>query len=348
MPKTLRNKYDEYLTYEKLMEAHKKCQKGKKNRLNVIRFNMRKEDYINWLYTELKTRNYKHGKYVTFYVLEPKKRKIEAARYIDRVVHRWLVDNFLDPVFLPQFIDTTYACIPGRGMHKAAKDLQLAMRKCSKEYGDYYILKMDVAKYFQSIDKAILNNIIKRKIKDKDILWLINQTIYTGREDNKGIPIGNLSSQLFANLYYNEVDQYIKHKLKVKYYYRYMDDSVILMQKKEDIKKVKEQIERFIEKNLKLQFNKKTNIFKSKQGVNFCGYKINEYRLKLRDKGKRKLKRKIKKLKLKIKNGEIDSKEAKKYLCGHFGYMLNANVYNLINKYFVVDETCNLKIKNMK
>ena len=341
MPKTLRNQFDKYLTYEKLMEAHEKCQKGKKNRLNVIRFNMRKEDYIWWLYNELKNRTYKHGKYVTFYVLEPKKRKIEAARYIDRVVHRWLVDNFLDQVFLPQFIETTYACIPKRGMHKAAKDVQMAMRKCKKEYGEYYILKMDVAKYFQSIDKTILNNIIARKIKDKDILWLINQTIYACRESS-GIPIGNLSSQLFANLYYNETDQFIKHKLKVKYYFRYMDDSVILMEKKEDIKKIKQEIENFINQNLHLQFNKKTNIFKSKQGVNFCGYKINEYRLKLRQKGKQKLKRKIKKLKLKVKNEEITSKEAKKYLCGHFGYMSNADVYNLINSYFAIDETSNI------
>ena len=341
MPKTLRNQYDKYLTYEKLMEAHEKCQKGKKNRLNVIRFNMKKEDYIWWLYNQLKARTYKHGQYVTFYVLEPKKGKIEAARYIDRVVHRWLVDNFLDPLFMPQFIQNTYACIPGRGMHRAAKDVQKGMRECKKKYGEYYILKMDVSKYFQSIDKTILKQIIERKIKDKDVIWLINQTIYSGR-DGTGIPIVNLSSQLFANLYYNEADQFIKHKLKVRYYYRYMDDSIILMQNKNEIKKVKEEIENFIQEKLHLTFNKKTNIFKNKQGVNFCGYKINEYRLKLRDKGKRKLKNKVKNLKLQIKNGEIDSKEAKRKLCGHFGYMLGADVYNLINKYFIIDESCNL------
>ena len=340
MPKTLRNKFDRYLTYEKLMEAHQKCQKGKKNRINVIRFNIKKEDYVWWLYRQLKARTYKHGQYVAFYVSEPKRRKIEAARYIDRVVHRWLVDNFLDPLFLPQFIENTYACIPGRGMHKAAKDLQKGMLECKKKYGEYYILKMDVAKYFQSIDKIILKKIIEKKIKDKDILWLIDQTIYAGR-NGSGIPIGNLSSQLFANLYYNEADQFIKHKLKVRYYYRYMDDSVILMETKSEIKKVKTEIEKFIQQNLHLEFNKKTNIFKNKQGVNFCGYKINEYRLKLRDKGKRKLKNKIKKLKLKVKNGEIDSKEAKKYLCGHFGYMSCANVYNLTKKYFVVEKINN-------
>lgn len=145
---------------------------------------------------------------------------------------------------------------------------------------------------------------------------------------------GNLTSQIFANIYYNEADQYIKHKLKVRYYYRYMDDSVILMKDKNELKEIKNKIQNFLEKELDLSFNSKTNIFKSKQGVNFCGYKINEYRMKLRSKGKKRIKKTVKKLKTKIKKGEITSKEAKICLCGHFGYMKYANTYNFINKYF--------------
>lgn len=116
-----------------------------------------------------------------------------------------------------------------------------------------------------------------------------------------------------------------------------MDDSIILMEKKDELKDVKNKIEKFITEELYLSFNSKTNIFKSKQGVNFCGYKINEYRMKLRNKGKKKIKRNIKKLKLKIKKGELTSKEAKKHLCGHFGYMKYANTYNFINKYFKIE-----------
>ena len=269
MSKTIKNKFDKCLTYQNLMKAHIESRKGKNYKKEVILFNLKQEEYIKWLYEELKNERYEHGGYRTFYIRVPKTRKVEASRYIDRVVHRWLVDNFLEPIFLPQFIENTYACIPGRGMHKAAKDLQKAMRECKRVYGEYYILKMDVSKYFPSIDKIILKNIIERKIKDKDILWLIDQTIYGGRNDT-GIPIGNLSSQLFANLYYNEADQFIKHKLKIKYYFRYMDDSVILMKDKTELKQVKYEIEKFIWENLKLKFNKKTNIFKSKQGVNFC------------------------------------------------------------------------------
>ena len=139
---------------------------------------------------------------------------------------------------------------------------------------------------------------------------------------------------MFANIYLNEIDQYIKHKLKVKWYFRYLDDSIILVKTKKEAKEILEKIMIFLKENLQLELNKKTQIFKNGQGVNFCGYKINEYRLKIRDKGKRKLKKKIKVLKEKIKQGEITSKEAKKYLAGHMGYIKIADTYNLENKLF--------------
>ena len=337
MPKTVRNKFQKALTYENLMEAHKKSQKGKKGRENVIKFNLKQEEYVDWLYEQIKTKKYKHGGYTTFYVTEPKLRKIEASSYKDRIVHRWCVDQFLDKAFTQQFINNSYACIKGKGMHRAALAVQKGMKECKKKYGEYYILKMDVAKYFPSINVEILMNIIKRKIKDKEILELIEEIVYS-KTAYKGLPIGNLTSQILANVYYNEADQFIKHKLKVRYYYRYMDDSIILMKDKEKLKNIKKQIERFIEENLELEFNKKTNIFKSKQGVNFCGYKINEYRMKIRQKGKKKVKKKVKYLKNQIKKGNMTSKEAKKYLCGYFGYMKYANVYNLRNKIFASDE----------
>ena len=337
MPKTVKNVYYKYLTYDNLMKAHEKCQKCKRNRKNVIKFNLKKEEYIMWLYEKLKTKTYKHGGYISFYVTEPKLRKIEASAYIDRVVHRWVVDSFLVNNFVPQFIDTSYACLKNKGMHKSALAVQQGMKKCRKKYGEYYILKMDIAKYFLNINKEKLYEIIARKIKDEDVLWLIKEIIYSKKED-VGIPIGNLTSQLFANIYYNEADQYIKHVLKVKYYYRYMDDSVILMENKEELKETKKKLEKFIKEELGLEFNSKTNIFKAKQGVNFCGYKINEYRMKLRTKGKKRIKQNIKRLKLKIQKGEMTSKEAKKYLCGHFGYLKYANTYNFVNRYFASEK----------
>ena len=315
MPKTIRNKYYKYLTYEKLMEAHIKSRKGKGLRKEIILFNLKQEEYILWLLEELRNKTYKHGGYTSFYVTEPKVRKIEKSRYLDRIVHRWLVDNFLAPAFVPQFIQNSYACLKQRGMHRAAIYVQDSMKHCIRIWNEYYILKMDIAKYFDNINKEILLNIIKKKIKDENILWLINEILYAQKRE-KGLEIGNYTSQMFANIYLNEIDQYIKHNLKIKYYCRYLDDSIVIVKTKKEAKNALEKIKIFLKENLGLELNKKTQIFKNKQGVNFCGYKINEYRMKLRDKGKQKLKKKVKKLTLKIKNGEITSKEAKKYLAG--------------------------------
>ena len=288
MPKTVKHKYYENLTYEKLMQAHIKSRKGKGYRKEIIEFNLKQEEYIMWLLEKLKTKEYEHGGYTTFYVTEPKLRKIEKSKYIDRIVHRWVVDNFLAPIYVPQFISTSYACLKDRGMHKACLDVQKTMKHCKKIWDEYYILKMDVSKYFDNINKEILLNILQRKIKDKDLMWLINQIVYSQNKE-KGIEIGNYTSQMFANIYLNEIDQFVKHKLHIKYYFRYLDDSIVIVPTKEEAKQALQAITRFLKENLKLELNKKTQIFKNKQGVNFCGYKINEYRLKIRDKGKRKL-----------------------------------------------------------
>ena len=346
MPKTIRNEYDKKLTYENLMKAHILSRRGKGYRDEVILFNLKQEEYILWLYEKLKNGTYKHGGYSTFYVTEPKLRKIEKSRYIDRIVHRFVVDNFLKENFEKSFIYHTYACIKERGMHKATLDVQKAMRHCKNIWEEYYILKMDIRKYFDNIDKDILFNILKRKISDKKLLWLLNEIIYsncTKEEKNnpkiprKGLPIGNYTSQLFANIYLNEVDQYVKHNLKIKYYFRYLDDSVLFVKTKVEAKVCLEKIQIFLKENLGLELNEKTQIFKSKQGVNFCGYKINEYRLKIRDRGKRKLKNKIKEVKYRIRKGEISSKEAKQYLVGHIGYIHYADIYNLSEKLFFTE-----------
>lgn len=333
MAKTIRNEFYKKLNYEKLMEAHLKSRKGKGYRKEIIEFNLKQEEYIMWLTDMLKTKKYTHGGYTTFYITEPKLRKIEKSKYIDRIVHRWVVDNFLEPYFIPQFISTSYACLKNKGMHNSCLELQKQMLHCKRIWGNYYILKMDVAKYFQNIDKEILMRILERKIKDKDLLWLINEILYAQKR-TKGLEIGNYTSQTFANIYLNEVDQFVKQQLHIKYYFRYMDDSVILTKTKQEAKHCLIEIHKYLKENLELELNKKTQIFKSSQGVNFCGYKINEYRLKIRDKGKRKLKKKVRNLKEKIKEGKLTTKEAKKYLAGHKGYIKIANTKNLTDKLF--------------
>ena len=184
------------------MKTHRLSRKGK---------TLKKEEYIEWLLEQLKTGQYRHGGYRTFIVTVPKERVVQASRYMDRIVHRWVVDSFLKPYFETQFISTTYACIKNRGMHKATLDVQKAMKHCKNCWGNYYILKMDVSKYFQSINKDILFKILQRKIKDYKLLNLMKIIIYSTKEKT-GLPIGNYTSQTLANIYLNEVDQYAKHK----------------------------------------------------------------------------------------------------------------------------------------
>lgn len=141
---------------------------------------------------------------------------------------------------------------------------------------------------------------------------------------------------MFGNIYLNEMDWYIKKELHIKYYSRFMDDSIILVKTKPEAIQALEKIQEFLKENLHLELNSKTQIFKSSQGVNYCGYKINEYRLKIRDKGKKKLKKKIKYLRYEIKNGRMTSKDAKRYLAGHLGYLKIANTKNLKLKLFEI------------
>lgn len=333
MPRTIRNQFDKKLTYENLMKAHLDSRKGKSLRKEIILFNLKQEEYIMWLYERLKNGIYKHSGYTSFTITDPKFRVIEKSRYIDRIVHRWYVDNFMKEYFMKSFIFTSYACIENKGMHKACLDVQEAMKHCKRVWNNYYIIKMDVAKYFQNIDKQILYNILQKKIKDEKLLWLTREILYSNGFD-KGLPIGNYTSQCFANIYLNELDQYVKHNLKLKLWWRYMDDAIAFVKTKEEAIEKLALIRKFLWKNLGLELNNKTQIFKSSQGVNFCGYKINEYRLKIRDKGKRKLKKKVKFLKYEIRNGRMTSKEAHKYFSGHFGYIKIANTQNLAKKLF--------------
>ncbi len=297
MPKTIRNEFDKKLSYENLMKAHKLSRKGKGYRKEIILFNLKQEEYIMWLYEKLKTGTYKHSGYAVFYVTEPKLRKIEKSKYIDRIVHRFVVDNFLEPYFVPTFVNTSYACLKGRGMHTACIEVQKAMKHLSRTWGRYYILKMDVRKYFQNIDKDILYKILNKKIQDNKLLWLLKEIIYSN-EGKKGLAIGNYTSQMFANIYLNEIDQYVKNNLKCKYYFRYLDDSIAMFKTKEEAKIALERITVFLKDRLELELNEKTQIFKNTQGINFCGYKINENRLKIRDKRKEETKEKSKRVKV--------------------------------------------------
>lgn len=301
-----------------------------------IIFELKLEQELLQLEEQLINCTYKHGQYKNFKVYEPKERIIMAASYKDRVVHQWYVENFIKPYFVPQFIHTSYAGIEGRGMHKASKDVQKGMRSAKAKWENYYILKMDVTKYFQNIDKRILWQILKRKIKDKKLL-LLTREILLSTKGLIGLPLGNYTSQMFANIYLNELDQYIKHNLKCKYYYRYMDDMVIMCANKAIAKDFLNKITIFLQENLKLSLNSKTRIFKDIQGVNFCGYKINERRMKIRHTSKCRMKKKLKKYTNMLKEGKITLPEIQKSIAGWLGYVKHADSYNLRKSMFYIE-----------
>ena len=195
---------------------------------------------------------------------------------------------------------------------------------------------MDITKYFQNIDKRILWDILKRKIKDKKLLWLTRE-ILLSTEGLIGLPLGNYTSQMFANIYLNESDKFIKHNLKCKFYYRYMDDMIILCEDKNIAKECLNRIDTFLKENLKLTLNSKTRIFKDIQGVNFCGYKINEKRMKIRHTSKCRMKRKLKKYTRLLKEDRITLPEIQRSIADWLGYVKHADSYNLRKSMFYIE-----------
>lgn len=226
MPKSIRNCFDEKLTFVNLLSAHNRAKKNKTNRYELLKFEVDLESNLIKIMNALKNKNYKLGKYRVFTIYEPKERVIKCLPYTDRIVQQWYVHEFIKPYVIPRFINTSCACIDEKGTLYAVNMVQKYMRIMKKKYNNYYVLKLDIKKYFYNIDKSILYDIMRSFIKDKKVLWLTELFIYEG-DSSKGIPIGNYTSQYFANIYLSIFDKYIKEELQIKYYVRYMDGATV-------------------------------------------------------------------------------------------------------------------------
>ena len=247
MPKKIKNTFYKNLTFEKLYLAHKRARNHKTYKSDVIEFEIDLERNLTFLLNDIANNTYRVGKYKEFKIYEPKERIIQALPYRDRIVHQWYVEEFIKPYILPRFINTNFACLENKGTHKAVEQLQNYMRIFKRNYGDFWILKCDISKFFYNIDKNILFDILSKYIADKKLLDFTHLLIFDGTDNmnKKGIPIGNYTSQFFANIYMNELDQYVKHILKCKYYVRYMDDFIILLKTKQECIEMKKKIEKF-------------------------------------------------------------------------------------------------------
>ena len=316
------------------MSAHKRARKHKTYKNEVIYFELNLENNITNLLNNLKSHKYRLGKYYIFKIYEPKERIIKALPYVDRIVHQWYVEEFIKPYIVPRFINKTYACLENRGSHKAVEMLQKYMRIYKRNYGDFWVLKCDIRKFFYSINPVILYNIMKKYITDKDLLSFTKLLIFDGRspDDTIGIPIGNYTSQFFANIYLNELDKFVKRTLKIKYYVRYMDDFIFLLPSKSKCISVKKIIERFLHDNLQLSLNDKSKYYPFKMGVNFCGYRIFTTHRLLRLSSKKKIKLNVKKWNNLYSNKKLNINYAMQSLSSWIGHSSHCNSYSLQKK----------------
>lgn len=346
MSKTIKNVFDYKLNFENLLSAHYRASIGKQLKKEVILFEMDLETNIIRILKEIKSGSYKFSNYRTFIIYEPKERIIKSLPYKDRIVHQWYVEEFIKPYFLPRFINDTYACLDNRGTHKAVKTTQKYMNKMSKN-GKYFVLKCDIKKYFYSIDKNILYSILTKYISDNKLLEFTK--IILDDKEEIGIPIGNYTSQFFANIYLNELDHYVKDVLKIKYYIRYMDDFILLVKTKYEAKNLKNNIEIFLKENLNLELNKKSKYFPNTLGINFCGYIIHEKYILIRKRSKKKIKKNIKKWNKLYENDLLDIKKVRLQFNSWVNHSRHANTYNLriklFNKILFKDEFIKMNVK---
>lgn len=292
-----------FFTFENIHRAYEDCRKGKLSTYYHQNFAYKLEENLFKLQKELLDRTYKPERSIAFVVTKPKTREIFAADFRDRVAHHVLY-NYLEPLYEPRFIYDSWACRPKKGTHGAMLRLQEFSRRATKNIDPkkVFYLKMDIKSFFTSIDKDILYSLIQKKIKNEEILWLskvnifhdcahdippriqsqqslfdslpADKSLFTVRP-GKGLPIGNLTSQFFANVYLHELDSYVKHVLKAKYYVRYVDDFILIDKDIAVLKEYERQITSFVLNKLKLIVHpKKVFIRPVGDGMDFVGYVV--------------------------------------------------------------------------
>lgn len=293
-----------------LLKAYYDCRKRKRNTFSALKFELQLEKNLMELYHDLKSGNYKIGRYICFVVTSPKPREVWAANFRDRIVHH-LVYNALKDRFYKRFIKDTYSCIPKRGTLSCAKQMLTYARASSNNYKKrVYYLKADLSNFFVSIDKEILFNLVSKYVPEEWILSLLKQIIFHNPKNNVylkssekvfkllpphkslwntdekyGLPIGNLTSQFFSNVYLDILDKYVKNELKCKYYCRYVDDFIILGYSPQVLCCFIKSINDYIFEKLKLKLNPaKCFINLLTKGLDFVGYFIKPHRMYIRKK----------------------------------------------------------------
>jgi len=312
--KRLGNLYDKIYSTENLRLADSIARRGKLKQPGVIEHDKNRESNILTLHDMLKNKTYRTSEYTTFTIYEPKERLIFRLPYFpDRIVHH-AVMNILEPLFISVFTADTYSCIKGRGIHAAARALKQAL---TDQGGTRYCLKLDIKKFYPNIDHQVLKELLRKKIKDTDLLWLLDEII----DSAEGLPIGNYLSQYLANFYLSYFDHWIKETRGVKYYFRYADDLVIFSGSKPYLHKLLSDIKGYLQMNLRLEVKGNYQVFPvDARGIDFVGYVFRHSHVLLRKSIKKSFAR------------AIARNKNKQSVASYIGWAIHCNSRNLIKK----------------
>lgn len=343
--KTYNDIFSSIASKERLFLAWDTFKRDKRNKPDVAEFELKLEENVFKLHRELLNAAYRHGPYKKFWLRDPKLRRIHKATVKDRVLHH-AIFNALNPVFEPTFIQNSFSCRIGKGTHKGVSEVARMLRKESlNNTRQCFALKCDVKKFFDSISHDALIQILERRITDSRARWLLREVIesFASAEptlfERKGIPIGNLTSQLFANIYMNEFDQFMKHDLRVKWYARYTDDFVIVSRDTHYLKQLLSAIELFLKEKLHLGLHpEKITMRKYSRGFDFLGYVILPHHIAPRTKTKKRMLWKLKRRVREHKNGAVSEESLWASLQSYRGVLSHANGYlldqRLVNQYW--------------
>ncbi|MCM1168780.1 MAG: RNA-directed DNA polymerase [Bacteroides sp.] len=318
--------YDKVISIENLRQADAKARKGKERTYGVKVHDRNREANLLALHESLKNGTFKTSKYHVFKIYEPKEREIfRLPYYPDRILHHAIM-NVLEPVWVSVFTKDTYSCIKRRGIHACAKSVKWALRQDTD--GTRYCLKIDVKKFYPSIDHEILKSVLERKIKDRRLLALLGEIIGSVKS---GVPIGNYLSQFFANLYLAYFDHWLKEVKHVKYYWRYADDIVILAPSKEELHALLHDMRAYLHDRLKLKVKRNYQVFPvDSRGIDFVGYVFYHTHTRMRKSIKQNMFRCVTKLNHRKRTPSKD--EYRKRICSWFGWAKHCDSVNLMHK----------------
>ena len=338
--------WERVISFENLYRAHRRARLCKRHKKEVILYENNLSENLWALHYDLKYLRYQPGGYHCFYVYDPKMRLIQATTYRDRIVQNTLCDNYLIPLLEKHLIYDNCACRKGKGTGFAIKRLRKFMTKFYKKHKTKgYFVKIDVRKYFENVDHDILKEKLKKIVCDENIYNVLLTVIDSHNcESNKGLPMGNQSSQCFALLYLDVMDRYFKEKLSIKYYLRYMDDIILIVDSCSLAKKCLNTAKKLLEE-LNLNINPKSQIFPIKNGIEFLGWRFRfgkngQVIQKLRKNTKKRILLKLKDLKFQFARKKIGFDRISQSLISYNGFLHNGNAFKfhqVVKSFFYFD-----------